>query len=98
MCQYSFRGLTVHTDISPSVIYCALEAMVVAHPHLQEEQEEGGTDEKRGKEGKGWREWVLEVLEVTGDPLVPTPPRVLHPPHPRPRPHRHLHLLRRILL
>ena len=21
MCQYSFRGLTVHTDISPSVIY-----------------------------------------------------------------------------
>merc|ERR1711894_473328 len=26
MCQYSFRGLTVHTDISPSVIYCALIA------------------------------------------------------------------------
>ena len=30
--------------------------------------------------------------------LVPTPLRVLHPPHPRPRPHRRLHLLRRILL
>ena len=27
MCQYSFRGLTVHTDISPSVIYCAVEEL-----------------------------------------------------------------------
>ena len=81
--------------------------VIIPHPPLQEEQEEGeteGKEEKEGKkgmdeeEGKGWRERVLEGLEVTGDPLVPTPLRVLHPPHPRPRPHRHLHLLCRILL
>ena len=77
------------------------------YPHFQEKQEEGeteGKDEKEKKkrmdeeEGKGWRERVVEGLEVTGDPLVPTPLRVLHPPHPRPRPHWNLHLLCSILL
>merc|ERR1711894_782105 len=33
MCQYSFRGLTVHTDISPSVIYCALVSAISSPPH-----------------------------------------------------------------
>ena len=72
--------------------------------YFQKEQEEGeaeGKGYKEGKEekeGKVWREWVLEGLEVTGDPLVPTRPRDLHPPHPRPRPHRRLHLLCYILL
>ena len=28
MCQYSFRGLTVHTDISPSVIYYAVQQLL----------------------------------------------------------------------
>ena len=78
--------------------------VIIPHPHLQEEGETEGKEEKEGKkgmdeeDGKGWRERVVEGLEVTGDPLVPTPPRVLHPPHPRPRPHRHLHLLCCILL
>ena len=68
---------------------------------MEETEENGNTEgktSKEEKEGAGWREWLLEVLEVTGAPLVPTPPRVLHPPHPRPRPHRHLHHCCRILL
>ena len=81
--------------------------VIIPHTHFKEEQEDGETDKEGGKEGKkgneekdgkGWRERVVEGLEVTGDPLVPTPLRVLHPPQPRPRPHRHLHLLRSILL
>ena len=75
--------------------------VIISHSPFQDEQEEdktGGKEEKEGNEGKGWQEWVLEGLEVTGDPLVPTLPRDLHPPHPRPCPHLHLHLLRRIIL
>ena len=78
--------------------------VIMPHPPLQEEQEEGENkgkgvkEEKEEDEGKGWQVLVLEGLEITGDPLAPTRPRDLHPPHPRPRPHRNVHLLRDILL
>ena len=50
------------------------------------------------REVKSLHERVVEGLKVTGDPMVPTPPRDLRPPRTHLRPHQRLHCDRRVLL